>query len=66
MLLEALRAFAELVGPGKASASSTPSISRGGDLPALLATWLDELLFLADVERVVADDADIRVSQARA
>lgn len=65
VLTEALRAFAELVGTGDGEAVERAVDLSAGDLPALLAAWLDELLFLADAEQIVADDAEISVSGTR-
>lgn len=65
VLTEALRAFAELVGTGDGEAVERAVDLSAGDLPALLAAWLDELLFLADAEQIVADDAEIAVSGTR-
>ena len=65
VLVEALRAFAELAGRG-----TGPHVERTVDLeasdpPALLATWLDELLFLADAEHLLPESAELTVEGAR-
>jgi SHS2 domain-containing protein len=61
ILLEALRAFAELVGGGTGEAAEFPVAISANDLPSLLAFWLDELLFLAETEQLVPDTAEIDV-----
>ena len=65
VLLEALRAFAELTGPGDGEAVERAVDVSAGDLPALLAAWLDELLYLADAEELVPENAEIAVSGTR-
>jgi SHS2 domain-containing protein len=66
VLLEALRAFAELVDGGAGGpADERPVDLSAGDLPALLAAWLDELLFLADTEHLVPEDAELSITGAR-
>jgi SHS2 domain-containing protein len=66
VLLEALRAFAELVdGASGADVEERRIDLSAGDLPALLAAWLDELLFLADAEQLVPEGADLSVSGTR-
>lgn len=66
VLEEALRAFAELAGRGDGELVEYPIEVEGSDLPALLAAWLDELLFLAETERFLPEEADVSVSGARA
>jgi SHS2 domain-containing protein len=65
VLQEALRAFAELTGPGEGDVVEHRVDVSAPDLPALLAAWLDELVFLADTERVVPESADVSVVGAR-
>jgi SHS2 domain-containing protein len=65
VLLEALRAFAELAGPGDGEPVERAVDLSAGDLPALLAAWLDELVFLADSEQLVPEGAEISVSGTR-
>jgi SHS2 domain-containing protein len=65
VLLEALRAFAELAGPGDGERVERAVDVSAGDLPALLAAWLDELVFLADSEQLVPEDGEISVSGTR-
>ena len=59
VLLEGLRALAELLGPAEGEVVERAVDLSVGDLPALLAAWLDELLYLADVERLVPVHADL-------
>jgi SHS2 domain-containing protein len=62
VLLEAMRAFADVVGGGgDGEELERPVTLSASDLPALLAAWLDELLFLADTEQLVPEEAAIRV-----
>jgi SHS2 domain-containing protein len=65
VLVEALRAFAELVGPGDGEAVERPVDLSAPDLPALLAAWLDELVFLADTEQLVPEGAELTVAGTR-
>lgn len=65
VLEEALRAFAELVGPGTGERVERPVELEAPDGPALLAAWLDELLYLADVEQLVPESAELSVSGTR-
>jgi SHS2 domain-containing protein len=66
VLVEALRAFADLAGEmGGEDDERTVSVDAP-DEPALLAAWLDELVFLAETEGFVASEADVRVSGTRA
>jgi SHS2 domain-containing protein len=67
VLLEALHAFAELVGPAGDEAGDPDEYSvdlRASDPPALLAAWLDELVFLAETEGLVPEEADVEVADA--
>jgi SHS2 domain-containing protein len=65
VLEEARRAFAELAGVGEGDAFEAPVVVEAPDLPALLAAWLDELVFLADVEGVVVESADLELDGSR-
>lgn len=65
VLVEALHAFAELAGRAEGERVELPVDLTAGDLPALLATWLDELLFLSETEHVVPEDAEITVAGTR-
>jgi SHS2 domain-containing protein len=65
VLTEALRAFTELVGPGDGEIVERPVDLSSPDLPALLATWIDELVFLADTELLVPEGASLAVSGTR-
>ena len=71
VLEEALRAFAELVeeaenGDRAGEAVERPVDIAASDLAGLLAAWFDELLFLADAERLVPESAELSISGARA
>jgi len=61
VLAEALRAFAELAGSGEGELVERPVELSAPDPPALLAAWLDELLFLADAEQLLPESADLEV-----
>jgi SHS2 domain-containing protein len=69
VLMEALRAFAELVGQGDGELVERlverPVDVSAPDLPALLAAWLDELVYLADTEQLVPEDATLTVTGKR-
>ncbi|HXF98149.1 MAG TPA: archease [Gaiellaceae bacterium] len=65
-LVEAMRAFAELTGPGDGERVERRVEVSAGDLPALLGAWLDELLFLADTEGLVPEEAELAVEGTRA
>ena len=65
ILEEGLRAFAELAGPASGEPVARPVDLEAADLPALLAAWLDELVFLAETERLVPESADLSVSGSR-
>jgi len=62
VLEDALRAFAELAGPGDGEEVERRVVVEASDLPALLAAWLDELLYLAETERLVPESADLALS----
>jgi len=68
-LKDALLAFAELVDPGNGEEPEEPAEHRidleGRDLPSLLASWLEELVFLSDTEALVPEDADLRLDGLR-
>jgi SHS2 domain-containing protein len=61
LLVEALRAFAEVVDGGDGEEVERRVEVSANDLPSLLAGWLDELLFLADTERLIPGAARIEV-----
>ena len=65
VLEEALHAFAELVEPSEGELVERPVDIDASDPPALLAAWLDELLFLADAEQLVPESAEVSVSGSR-
>jgi SHS2 domain-containing protein len=70
VLVEALRAFAELVADDEdgqeGEAVECPVDVAAADLPALLAAWLDELLFLADAEQLIPESAEVSIAGSRA
>jgi SHS2 domain-containing protein len=60
---QALEALRELIEEGRAGQSEGKSVSRGvqaaaGDSPALLAAWLDELVYLIETEDLVPDEVE--------
>jgi SHS2 domain-containing protein len=59
VLEEALRAFAELAGAGDGETIERRIVVETLDLPALLAAWLDELVFLAETEGLVPESAEL-------
>jgi len=65
VLSEALEAFGELAGSGTGEVVERDVELEASDLPALLATWLDELLYLADSERLLPESAELTVSGTR-
>ena len=65
VLEEARRAFEQLVGKGADEALELPVEVEASDLPSLLAAWLDELIFIADTEGVVAESADLVLAGRR-
>ncbi|MFO7571806.1 MAG: archease [Gaiellaceae bacterium] len=65
VLEEALRAFGELAGFGEGETLERPVDVRAPDLPTLLAAWLDELLFVAETERLLPDTARVSVGDVR-
>jgi SHS2 domain-containing protein len=58
-LQDALCAFAELTGPAEGEEIERRIVVEASDLSALLATWLDELVFLAETEGLVPERADL-------
>ena len=65
VLEEARRAFAELAGSGDGERFEKRVTIEAPDLPALLAAWLDELVFIADTEGVVAESAELSLHGLR-
>jgi SHS2 domain-containing protein len=67
LLGEALRAYAEVAGPERAEGEPVERRVdlEASDLPALLAAWLDELVFLSETEGLVPENADLTVSGTR-
>jgi protein archease len=54
VLVEALRAFGELLGERDEGGAATADVTaEGRDRAALLAAWLEELIFLAETEGFV-------------
>jgi SHS2 domain-containing protein len=66
---EALAAFAELVAPGDGRELEEPAEHRveieGRDLPALLAAWLEELVFLSETRAFVPEGAELQLDGLR-
>jgi SHS2 domain-containing protein len=62
VLTEALQAFAELAGPAEGEELTRRVVLEASDLPALLAGWLEELLFLAETEGLVPESAELVLS----
>lgn len=65
VLEEARRAFEELAGAGSGEPAEFGLDLESPDLPSVLAAWLDELVFLADAEGVVAESADLELDGRR-
>jgi SHS2 domain-containing protein len=65
VLEDALRAFAELVGTGAGEPVERRIVVEAGDLPALLAAWLDELVYLAETEGLVPESAELSLQGFR-
>jgi SHS2 domain-containing protein len=56
---EALAALAELMGEGAGGPPQRRRVAvEAADRPALLAAWLEELVFLAETERLVPERAE--------
>lgn len=57
---DALAAYAELVGPALEGETVVHSVeAEGPDRAALLAAWLEELVFLAETEAFVPESAEL-------
>jgi SHS2 domain-containing protein len=65
VLREAMAALAELLGAATGPPRSHAVALEARDRAALLAQWLEELVFLADTKRFVPEDAELRVSDTR-
>jgi SHS2 domain-containing protein len=65
VLLDAMRAFAELIGPVDGPELERPVEIEANDLPALLARWLDEFVFLSETEGLVPESAVISLDGTR-
>jgi protein archease len=66
VFVEALRALSELLGDGDAEPAQRRVSVRASDRAALLADWLEELVFLAETEGLVPlHAADVRLGPDR-
>jgi SHS2 domain-containing protein len=65
VLRETMAALAELLGPATGRPQSHAVSLEAHDRAALLAQWLEELVFLAETERFVPEDADLVVTDTR-
>jgi SHS2 domain-containing protein len=65
ILEEAVRMFAELVGPGHGERVELEVSLEASDLPALLAVWIEELVFLSETEKLIPESTDVAVSDCR-
>jgi SHS2 domain-containing protein len=67
VLRDALLAFAELADAGDGGGQPVEQRVEleASDLPALLASWLEELVFLSEAEGLVPVDADVRLDGLR-
>lgn len=62
VLAEAARALGELLGEGEGETARREVSATAGDDAALLAAWLEELVFLAETEGFVPHDAEVAVT----
>jgi SHS2 domain-containing protein len=62
VLAEAARALGELLGDGGGAVARREVSATAGDDAALLAAWLEELVFLAETEGFVPCDAEVAVT----
>ena len=65
LFAEAAAALAELLGRGDGEPERRRVALAAADLPLLLADWLDELAYLAEVEGLVVERADVSLRPAR-
>jgi SHS2 domain-containing protein len=68
VLAEALSAYAELAGEAAAAGGEPVSLVvdlSARDLPALLVDWLAELVFLADTEGLLPEEASLALDGTR-
>ena len=65
VFLDTLAAFAELAGAAEGEAQEHELELDAPDRGALLAAWLEELVFLAETERFVPEAADVALSARR-
>ncbi len=65
VLEDALHAFAELAGSGSGEPVEREIELEEPDLPALLASWLDELLYLAETDGLLPDEAEVALAGTR-
>jgi SHS2 domain-containing protein len=61
VFVEAMLALAELLDGGPGAQETREVRLDRADLPALLVTWLEELLFLAETGGFVAEDAKVEL-----
>jgi SHS2 domain-containing protein len=61
VLQQALEAFAELAGPATGEPQAHEVDLEAPDRAALLARWLEELVFLAETEGLVPEQAEIEL-----
>jgi protein archease len=62
---EAMTALAELLGPGSGERGEHELALNDPDRASLLARWLDELVYLAETEGFVPEDADVALDATR-
>jgi SHS2 domain-containing protein len=65
VFLDALAAFAELTGEATGEERTVQVELEATDPPALLARWLEELVFLAETEGFVPRDAEVDLDENR-
>ena len=62
---EAMKALAELLGPGNGEPAKHEVALDDPDRASLLARWLDELVYLAETEDFVPEDAEVALGATR-
>ena len=65
VLLDALHAFAELAGPATGGPQVHELELEAQDPASLLAQWLEELVFLAETEGLVPEEAEISLRETK-
>jgi SHS2 domain-containing protein len=65
VLRDALQALSELFDGGSGEPETRNVDLDAPDLAALLVRWLEELVFLADAEGFVPNDADVELRESR-